>query len=81
MKLSTCHTDGCPNDGLPFYWDDQAAQQAAQDAGAAFSGTITCGPCGQPITDMADAPSDYPGDPNTFPPPPEPEQPAEPAPG
>jgi hypothetical protein len=69
MKLCTCHTEDCPNDGLPFYWDDEAAAKAAEDAGVAFSGQLYCGPCGQMITDVADAPADYPGEPNTFPPP------------
>jgi hypothetical protein len=77
MKLCTCHTEDCPNNGLPFNWDDQAAQQAAEDAGAAFSGQIWCGPCGQPITDMADTPADYPHPPDSFPPPEPPEPPPE----
>jgi hypothetical protein len=78
MKLCTCHTedigDGtpCPNNGLPFNWDDEAAKAAADAAGVVFTGKIYCGPCGHEITDMVDAPADYPHPPDTFPPPPEP---------
>ena len=45
----TCHTDGCPNAGIPIEmqltWDDE-------DGTEHRVGSVACGPCGQPITDI-----------------------------
>lgn len=73
MKLATCHTADiddqgtpCPNMGLQFLWDDQAAQQAAEAALADMpEGTVMappaiwCGGCGHKITDVIDPPAEH----------------------
>ena len=42
-----CHTEGCGNAGLGI--------QIPVDAG-----TVVCGPCGQPITDLTETPPEQP---------------------
>ena len=50
MATVTCHTEGCENAGQPIdldltYTDDEGNTQTM---GA------SCGPCGQPITDVTE---------------------------
>lgn len=47
---ATCHTADCGNAGYPInleYTDEFGPP-----------GSVTCGPCGQPITDVVDHPDD-----------------------
>lgn len=49
MTNVTCHTDGCPNAGIPLdvqlsWTDDDGETHETTD--------IVCGPCGNPITDI-----------------------------
>ena len=44
---ATCETTGCENHGVPIPIPDDY-------------GTVTCGPCGQPITDLTDTPPELP---------------------
>jgi hypothetical protein len=55
VSTVTCHTEGCINDGLPIemeltyqYEDENGNTQTGT------VGTVVCGPCGQPITDISD---------------------------
>ena len=42
-----CHTEGCGNGRVPIPVPDDA-------------GTVVCGPCGQPITDLTDTSPELP---------------------
>lgn len=42
-----CRTEGCGNAGLGIRVPDDA-------------GTVVCGPCGQPITDLSETPPELP---------------------
>ena len=51
MATATCHTEGCPNAGHPIeieltFIDFDGNEQSV--------GGVTCGPCGQPITDITE---------------------------
>ncbi len=53
MKLCTCHTDGCANEGVGFLWDyDTDAARAAADG--VTLGPPWCGGCSTEITDIRD---------------------------
>jgi hypothetical protein len=50
MSTVTCHTEGCENEDIPLEmqltWTDP-------DTGDTYTvGSVSCGPCGQPITDI-----------------------------
>jgi hypothetical protein len=53
----TCHTDGCENNGigiemtLSFQVTDEWGETSTVTVGS-----VQCGVCGQPITDIQDAP-------------------------
>jgi hypothetical protein len=50
MSTVTCHTDGCPNADIPITID---LTHTDPDTGAFETvGSVICGPCGQPITDI-----------------------------
>ena len=44
---ATCHTMGCENAAVPIPIPEAP-------------GTVVCGPCGQPITDLSDTPPELP---------------------
>jgi len=44
---ATCHTTGCGNEHIPIPI-------------AEVPGTVVCGPCGQPITDLTETPPELP---------------------
>lgn len=51
MTTVTCHTEGCANAGIPL----DVSLSWTDDAGDAHTVTeVICGPCGNPITDIAD---------------------------
>lgn len=51
MSIVTCHTDGCGNADAPIEVD----LTVTLDDGTELSvGSVTCGACGQPITDIQD---------------------------
>jgi hypothetical protein len=57
MATVTCHTQGCGNAEIPI---DVPHPRAWDEASEDFTGppvepwTIVCGPCGQPIQDVAE---------------------------
>jgi hypothetical protein len=49
--VSTCHTTGCPNDGIPIElatWTDETTGETVH------ADEVQCGACGQPVTDISD---------------------------
>jgi hypothetical protein len=64
MSIATCHTAGCENDGVPIDVGDLTIEGMFGEPPTTAS--VSCGPCGQPITDVTeDAPPDVPD--NTLP--------------
>lgn len=49
MATLVCHTDGCPNAGIPIQYD---ATFTDDDGETRNVDLIVCGPCGQEITDV-----------------------------
>lgn len=50
MSLVTCHTEGCPNAEIPI---ELATSFVDEETGETVRvGSVTCGACGQPITDI-----------------------------
>lgn len=64
MSIVTCHTEGCENAGIPL---EMTLSGVDADTGDAWQvASVSCGPCGQPITDI-DPPLDAPAaDPAPF---------------
>ena len=48
---ATCHTEGCTNAGIPL---DVGDLTHTDDDGNTHTMGVSCGPCGQPITDVSD---------------------------
>lgn len=51
MMILTCHTDGCPNEGIPIEWDEPAPEVPP-----VTQATPWCGGCSTQFTDIRDAP-------------------------
>jgi hypothetical protein len=49
MATVTCHTDGCENNGIPIEMDLTFTDD---EDNVHTVGSVSCGPCGQPITDI-----------------------------
>jgi hypothetical protein len=60
MSTAICHTSGCENEGVPI----DVGNLTVEDpwGGPPMTAAVSCGPCGQPITDVTD------GDPDPAPP-------------
>ena len=54
MSVATCHTAGCENDGIPVDVGDLTYTD--EETGEEYPMTVVCGPCGNPITDVSEAP-------------------------
>lgn len=50
FATATCHTDGCPSDGIAI--PDVCV--ATEIDGVLYDSTVVCGACAQPITDLVD---------------------------
>ena len=51
--IATCHTEGCGNADVPI---DVGSLTYTDDEGTVWESTVSCGVCGQPITDLTDSP-------------------------
>lgn len=54
MSTATCHTQDCGNEGHPIDVGDLTMTD--DETGETFTAGVSCGVCGQPITDVGDAP-------------------------
>lgn len=72
MRVVTCRTVGCPNEGIEFLWNYEQQLAEAQEGGWTI-GPYFCGGCSTEITDIREVPDDYV--------PPTPDDPYEPPPG
>ena len=50
MSIVICHTEGCVNQDVAVYMN--LATVDPQNGTLEYVGAVSCGPCGQPITDI-----------------------------
>jgi hypothetical protein len=61
MSWATCHTEDCANEGAPI---DVGELRVYDDVeGVWIEMGVSCGVCGEPITDISDAPPEPPPEP------------------
>lgn len=54
MARATCRTEGCGNAGIAIEVGD--VTYTDEETGEERTSGVVCGVCGQPITDLSDAP-------------------------
>lgn len=52
MATATCRTEDCENNGIPIDVGDLTFTDPV--TGDVITSGVSCGPCGQPITDISD---------------------------